>query len=918
MTSAPLTFAVMLVGSLHCGAINPSRAQDSLQLALPKERLDRATTVAFSPDGHYALVGDARGNARLWDLVAGILVRRAEGGHSKPVGSAAIARGGRIFLTGGADGAVRLWKTDTGELLFGMRHPSAQVTAVAFGRSELELIIALDDKSIRIWDAAAEKEILRIKGHRDAVNDLDVSNDGTKILSGGSDATGRLWDAKNGEELTRLEGHDGSVLSVAIDQKGHRFITAGMDKTVRTWDMDSGKEVGRFQIAAPGSLVCAAFSADRTFCITSTTNGTAELWDLKRGQVLQSLEGNSRNLLRVSFAPDGASVLGCAEDGTAQFWDVKKGRKLCSLIALDDGVWAVTDPDGRFFTDDPDRLHGLSWVAPDAPSKRLPVELLIRDYFQPRLLPMSLDGEQFARIQPLGRLNHASPLVKISRVQRLGEGDAWEVTVEVSAGISTAKRAGKDVVMTTAPYDLRLFREGQLVGQWPAPNDRDIRKVGPEIDDDRAWRARHLIEGVPGGRKTSRTFTIKLPHRKEPKTLEISAYAFNEDRVKSLTDRYIYQIPEDIAVAKRRAYLITMGVNAFEDPAWDLQFAASDARRVQQALGSRLQELRKFEVVQIWLISDRGVRRPGEAPATRENLQAVLSALSGSGRPAEGLGRLIAGGEKLRPATPDDLVFIFTSTHGYTKPGSGDYYLFPHDIGLPPPGSGTRQISDELLARCVSSGELSSWLRPIDAGQLALVVDACHAAATVEQPGFKPGPMGSRGLGQLAYDKGMRVLAASAADDVAIEAKTVKHGLLTYALVREGLEQRRARPRRIALEGTKLTLVDWFSYAERRVPGLYEEVCKGSVRDADDAPLPGVAVILKSKGGILVPLGDGGKPPLHSTLRTPTAFQHPVLFDFSKGSQDVILDQTEVADNGRRSVRSRSPAFFVAEHVAGD
>jgi hypothetical protein len=70
------------------------------------------------------------------------------------------------------------------------------------------------------------------------------------------------------------------------------------------------------------------------------------------------------------------------------------------------------------------------------------------------------------------------------------------------------------------------------------------------------------------------------------------------------------------------------------------------------------------------------------------------------------------------------------------------------------------------LKGCVSGEELSRWLRKVDAGEMALVVDACHPAASVEQPWFKPGPMGSRGLGQLAYDKRMRVLAASQADDV--------------------------------------------------------------------------------------------------------------------------------------------------------
>ena len=420
------------------------------------------------------------------------------------------------------------------------------------------------------------------------------------------------------------------------------------------------------------------------------------------------------------------------------------------------------------------------------------------------------------------------------------------------------------------------------------------------------------IECGPRSGKVSKTFLVKLPHRKEPKTLEVSAYAFNEDHVKSVTARHVYQLPEDMIGPKRRAYLITMGVNAFENPSWDLSFAASDARCVQEALDSALRGPRKFEVVPIRLISDRGTPLPGEAPATRDNLRAVLSALSRTAKPDAGLGRCISGADRLAPATPDDLVFVFTSTHGYTKPGSGVYYLFPQDIGPPPAGGNQHVVSEGLLSRCIRSSELSAWLRDIDAGQLALVVDACHAAATIEQPGFKPGPMGSRGLGQLAYDKGMRILAASAADDVALEIDAVRHGLLTYALVREGLEQEKALQGRIALEERTLTLGDWFSYAEQRVPGLYQDIGTGKVRDLDDAPVPGVTVVVGSKG-IPVRLRENQDPPLGSTLRKPRAFQHPVLFDFSKGQQDVLLKQTMVAEAGHPTRRRLSmPAIWSA------
>ena len=72
-------------------------------------------------------------------------------------------------------------------------------------------------------------------------------------------------------------------------------------------------------------------------------------------------------------------------------------------------------------------------------------------------------------------------------------------------------------------------------------------------------------------------------------------------------------------------------------------------------------------------------------------------------------------------------------------------------------------------ASCIGSSELTAWLRDVQAGEIALIVDACQSAAAVDRDGFKPGPLGSRGLGQLAYDKGMRVLAACQKAGVALE-----------------------------------------------------------------------------------------------------------------------------------------------------
>ena len=71
----------------------------------------------------------------------------------------------------------------------------------------------------------------------------------------------------------------------------------------------------------------------------------------------------------------------------------------------------------------------------------------------------------------------------------------------------------------------------------------------------------------------------------------------------------------------------------------------------------------------------------------------------------------------------------------------------------------------------------------------------------------------------------MRILAASQADDVALESARLKHGLLTYALAVDGLAVGANGKRSADLDGDgRLTLAEWLRYGEEHTPALYEDI----------------------------------------------------------------------------------------------
>jgi hypothetical protein len=443
----------------------------------------------------------------------------------------------------------------------------------------------------------------------------------------------------------------------------------------------------------------------------------------------------------------------------------------------------------------------------------------MRDYYEPRLLPRVLADQKFAPLRSLVELNRVQPDVRIVGVRQGVSAEEALVEVAVEGKKDASQPNGK---IETAPYDLRLFRNGQLVGQWPEPKGGS---AGPQ--DIAAWRKVSLVPMGQGESGASHTFRVKLASRERGKPVVFTAYAFNEDRVKSETARNEqFKVPDEIVARKPRAYVITVGVNRYQNDKRNLSFAAKDAKDLSAAL-SRIQD---HEVVALTLISDKA--RGGAAAvdqATKANIRGVLELLAGKSeaqrerlKRVPGIDRAMI--DKLVKATPDDLVIIAFSGHGHTEQ-NGQFYLLPSDSGKEP------AITAGVLPRLISSEDLSQWLREVDAGQMAMIIDACHSAASVEAPGFKPGPMGDRGLGQLAYDKGMRILAATQASDVALEVEKIEQGLLTYALAHDGFETAQSKRRQADLdEDGELTLKEWLQYAEKRVPGLYEDIRAGKVK----------------------------------------------------------------------------------------
>jgi WD40 repeat protein len=821
-------------------------------------------SLAFSPDGRYLMTG-ARFTA-LWRTDTGRETWRVETGG---MASGGFSTDGHSLLTSSGNTAVLL-NTDTGKEEGEFVGDGGVVTSLALSPDGQDVVTSNWTGTVQLWRKDTQQELRRFEpkpltkqslgdSEKDFHGDISVlmrsrsvafSPNGRYVITGGGAA--RLWETETGKELWRFEGttdwrdqrqvSDGRtdtamrwfvgwnhwVDSVAFSHDG-RYVLTGIGSTTRLWDVQTHSELRRFEGQSVKTL---AFSPDDRYVLTGGWDDTARLWDSATGKELQRFEGHSDSVNSVAFFPNGRFVLTGSDDGTTKLWETKTGRELATLVSFRDGGWAVVDPEGRFDTSDLDRMAPLVWVAEKEPMRSLPLEIFMRDYYTPKLLTRILNGKSLPAIRPISKIeNRIQPKVEIIDSALEPDGGRATVRVRVTSIHEDVQPGDRRVVQDSGAFDLRLFRDGRLVKQYPEipyGAEKVAGAVTSEADLE-IWRKQHLI--LDTGETIITIPHVPLPQRKGVDQVIFTAYAFNRERIKSQTSApFPAKIIPSLPPRQPRAYLIAMGVNANQS-GWDLTLATPSAQEAARLWTQKLQK--DYEVVPVVLnseVDDAGVIVPN-SNATKEGLQEVLDILAGrKDNLSAKLRKLVKPGRKLRATTPDDAVVLYIASHGYADPEE-HFYVVPFDTGTTPgiteelltrcrqQGDQSRACAaaEQFLARTISSDELASWWQGVDAGEMVMVLDSCHSGAA---PGkdFRPGPLGDRGFGQLSYDKRMRILAATQPDKTARATNVERLG---HTLLIEALDKTEEI-------GRDQSISDWLRAAERqlrpRAKNLYPEI----------------------------------------------------------------------------------------------
>jgi WD40 repeat protein/uncharacterized caspase-like protein len=685
-------------------------------------------------------------------------------------------------------------------------------------------------REIVIWDIARERQIqtLPLAQGRSPVTlggNAQFSADGTYLIFGGYEGSIQVWDVKSWKEISRiaLGGNNqrgllgwgnfamNQIRSIGVSPDGRLVAAATSEEKIgvepeekpnQTPQPAKGRKLSGFGIGLPGigslhrGVDMSTASASDSIPDMSPgieTSGPIEIFEIKTGLHVADLPGHGGGTNRVAFSADSKTLASGGMNGDVKVWDVA-GQKLIRTLTggTSPAVALAFSPDGSLLVssttegavnlwdlEDGQQLvsmismgDGSDWlqVTPDGLFDGSPAawkEILWRfsgNTFDVAPVEMFFNEYFYPGLLSdliAGRRPHApAKLEDKDRRQpqlTIERADASDSGAEVSS-----RNLKLRINVTAAPAgaeDVRLFRNGSLVKVWHGDVLQGQSSVNLEAE-------------IP----------ISAGENK------LYAYAFNRDNVKS-ADATLNVAGAESLRRRGEVYVLAIGINLYADADYNLKFAVDDARAFGEVLRRNETSLQQFDHVDVVPIYD--------SEATKANILSAFKDLAAK-------------------AQPEDVVFIFIASHGTAN--LGHFYLVPHDIGYS--GSRTNLDSNALqtiLNHSISDRDLEQAFESLDAGRLLLVLDACNSGQALEAEEKRQGPMNSKGLAQLAYEKGMYVLTASQSYQAAQEASELGHGLLTYALVEEGLEKGAAD---FAPKDGQIVAREWLSYASKRVPEI--------------------------------------------------------------------------------------------------
>jgi WD40 repeat protein len=200
--------------------------------------------------------------------------------------------------------SIFLWDVATGKEQTKLRGHESHVAALEFSRDGKLLISGGGEGAVRVFDLATRKEIVEPMGAGGSVAKLALSPDGTTVASSAHmPGTLLLRDLRGRKEPVELDtrgSHGSNSIAFSPDGKMLAHSAGELRFTIVLWDLANAKPRGTLEVSA--TTLGIAFTPDGRRLVSGHSNGVVTLWDVDlEGWPRRACEIANRNFTRAEW-----------------------------------------------------------------------------------------------------------------------------------------------------------------------------------------------------------------------------------------------------------------------------------------------------------------------------------------------------------------------------------------------------------------------------------------------------------------------------------------------------------------------------------------------------------------------------------------------------------------------------------------
>ena len=237
-----------------------------------------------------------------------------------------------LIATGSIDSKIYIWNIEKSFYIKGFQENAAINCLLEFEQNFL--LSGNDRNNIYLWNIEEEdKYISEFIGHKLSVNCLVKCNNNC-FASGSNDKTIKIWDYKKRKLYKTIDAQDDGILCLILLKNGN-LCSGSKDKYVKIWNLQNSTNIDKIRID-DNSVQCLLQLEDEKILIGSGKN--IIIW--KNHEKIRYLDGHNDQVNSL-FKIDDNYIISSSSDKTIKIWDIKNMNYIQELNGHNDAINCV-------------------------------------------------------------------------------------------------------------------------------------------------------------------------------------------------------------------------------------------------------------------------------------------------------------------------------------------------------------------------------------------------------------------------------------------------------------------------------------------------------------------------------------------------------------------------------------------------